>query len=280
MTGTRTFQARPLLPWDRDAALVLASSAGVHGVYVTNHLQAPDSAGTDAAEVLALWGQEQLVGLCWFGGRGNLVVIEREPLPPDAVADAIGKCLWSWRIVLGRPAVVKALAMREAVRPLVHREQVYYAAAPDDMPAALVRDDIRRAERADLGALVDAALRLNESDLQVEARRVNRAWLKEALLGRILEGSTHVLGPVGRPLSKLDIGSQGAAGLVLEGVFTFAEARGQGLAAGLVATIGREVGRGLPTVCLHVAATNASARAAYERAGMREAARCNLLLRG
>ena len=48
---------------------------------------------------------------------------------------------------------------------------------------------------------------------------------------------TRVIEVSGRVLCKLDLGSHGPGGLVVEGVFTFPEARGRGLATGLVATV-------------------------------------------
>ena len=46
---------------------------------------------------------------------------------------------------------------------------------------------------------------------------------------------------------------------VVEGVFTVREARGAGLATGIVATVGVQDGRSLPQISLHVGADNAPA---------------------
>jgi len=254
-------------------------SAGGSGVYVANWLAAPHGADEDA-EVLALCGAERLLGTCYFGARGNLVVLEREPLDAGKVADAIFKSQWGWRIALGRSEVVRALATREVTRPLVEREQVWYGVAAEGATRELVRSDVRSACEADLSALIDAALQLNQSDLAVEPRRVNKSWLESMLRRRIRDKSTKVIGPPGHVVSKLDLGSRGPHGLVLEGVFTAPESRGSGLAAGLVATVIANEGATLPIVCLHVAASNSTARRVYERAGMRELAHCGLLLRG
>ena len=105
--------------------------------------------------------------------------------------------------------------------------------------------------------------------------RVDRRWLRDTIDERIAGGLTRALGPVGGLRSKLDFGSDGPGGLVLEGVFTFPEYRGAGLASRLVATC---LHRAPATVCLHVGMHNAPARAAYERAGMTLAGRCRLLL--
>jgi predicted GNAT family acetyltransferase len=62
---------------------------------------------------------------------------------------------------------------------------------------------------------------------------------------------------------------------MLEGVFTFAEHRGQGLATALVASC---LAAAPGPVCLHVGKHNRPARAAYQRAGMQVAGTCRLLL--
>jgi predicted GNAT family acetyltransferase len=138
-----------------------------------------------------------------------------------------------------------------------------------------VRDDVRTAQRADRDRLVQATLALNASDLNVDPMRVDRRWLRDTIDERIAEGSTHVIGPAGGVRCKLDIGSDGPGGSVIEGVFTFPAERGKGLATGLVATCLRTL-RG--RVCLHVGKHNRTARAAYEAAGMREVGACRLLL--
>ena len=289
MGTTRAFAARALSPWERPQALELARDCGVNGIYVANWLASrPVGADgperperdQDSAELQALWGEHALLGLCFFGGRGNLVVLEREELAPAAVAHAVQRSLWGWRIVLARAPIVAALADRESVRPLVRREQVWYGVEPERVPAELLRDDVRAAAVDDVSALMDAALQLNHSDLHVEPRRVNRAWLQSMIEQRIAEGTTRCLGEPGRLSSKLDLGSTGAFGVVLEGVYTRPAARGQGFAKRLVATVSARDAAGSGLSCLHVAADNAAARRAYESAGMRELGRCWLMLRG
>ena len=268
-----------MVPWDREEALELAGAVGVPGIYFANWL-ANAATDDDDSEVLVLAAKERLAGVCFFGARGNLVVLEREHLAAEAVADAVVKSGWGWRIALARQAVVRALAAREATPPLVEREQIWYGVVPACVDPARVRSDVRSATKADLSALIDCALQLNHSDLHVEPWRVNKIWLSGMLLRRIHEDTTRIVDSRGQVASKLDLGSKGPHGLVLEGVFTVAAARGRGLATGLVATVACEAGDGVPMVCLHVATTNAAARKAYERAGMREVARCGILLRG
>ena len=184
-----------------------------------------------------------------------------------------------WRIVLGPQPVVEALRRRSDAPPLVHRTQVYYGVEPAAVRQDRLRDDVRPAQRQDVKALVRATLHLNETDLGVEAWRVSKDWVKQNVKLRILEGTTLVIGPAGAPKAKLDIGSRGPAGSILEGVYTMPEFRGKGYAAGLVATVAHRAGEASGIVGLHVAADNLAARQAYENAGMREMGRCGLLLR-
>jgi hypothetical protein len=137
------------------------------------------------------------------------------------------------------------------------------------------RGDVRRAQRADRDRLMQATLLLNQSDLNVDPARVDRRWLRDTIDERIADGTTMVIGPPGAVECKLDLGSDGPGGLVVEGVFTFPEHRGRGLATALVAAV-LAAARG--AVCLHVGERNLPARRAYAAAGMVETARCTLLL--
>jgi GNAT superfamily N-acetyltransferase len=264
------FQTRPLVPQDDPGALALAMAAGAHGVYVHNALARGEGEGFAMEQD----GAER--GLCWFGARGNLIVLAGPTLAGDEVAAAIQRARLPWRIAMGPPAAVDALAGLCTGRPLVHRDQVYYACAPHAATTALVHRGVRAAERGDRDRLMQATLQLNDSDLHVDPRRVDRRWLRDSIDERIATRTTRVLGPVGAFDCKLDFGSDGPGGLMLEGVFTFPAVRGGGLATALVAScIAAAPGA---SVCLHVGRHNEPARHAYERAGMREAGSCRLLL--
>lgn len=262
---------RPLDPGD-PAAMALAVAAGVHGVYVQNALAVGEGDG------FLLLHDTVPVGLCWFGPRGNLIVIAPPLLEPEPIAELVVRSRLPWRIAMGPGSVVDALRERCPSRPLLHRDQVYYECAPSAATRSIQRDDVRAAERADRDRLVQATLALNQSDLNIDPARVDRRWLRDAIDERIADGTTRVLGPLGGVECKLDFGSDGPGGLVVEGVFTFGHARGRGLAAALVATcIARAASH---RVCLHVGQHNAPARAAYEHAGMVAVDRCRLLLVG
>lgn len=254
-----------------DSARSLAIEAGLHGVYVRNAL----AEGLHDGLVFALDGED--CGLAWFGPRGNLVLVVDERLQghQQAIAEHIRRSRWPWRIILGDAAVVDQLAAGLAKPPLAHRNQIYYVGGAADASAALVRDDVRQPEREDRERLARATLALNASDLNIPPARVDRRWLYRMVDERIGDGSTRVIGPVGGLWCKLDYGTDGPGGAVLEGVFTFPERRGRGLGAELVATCMHAAPMPLS---LHVAENNRPARSAYERAGMRESGSCRLLL--
>ncbi len=263
----RSVTAQPLAH-DDPRALGMAVAAGVHGVYVQNALAQGEG------EVLLLQGRGGAEGLCWFGSRGNLVVIA-ERFDPAAVAAAIAASRLSFRLAMGPAAIVDALVARCSRPPLLLRNQVYYRGDAASANRALASDSVRSAEVADRDRLAQATLQLNASDLRIDPARVDRRWLRDTIAERIAEGTTRVLGPVAGFDAKLDYGSLGPGGIVVEGVFTFPEARGRGIASRLVATCLLQAEQ---PMCLHVGEHNRPARAAYERAGMTAVETCRLLL--
>ncbi|MBL8734621.1 MAG: GNAT family N-acetyltransferase [Planctomycetes bacterium] len=258
---------------DEPAARALAAAAGAHGVYVVNALAAGEGDGF----VLRADGAPRAVA--WCGPRGNLVVVcesRYEAALTTALLDGIERERLVWRIVMGPTPVVDGLRDRLPGKPLVHRDQLYFC-GDRTLAAALRGVAVRPAEAADRDGLVQATLLLNQSDLNIQPARVDRRWLRDTVDERIRDGVTWVAGPPAGIWCKLDIGSDGPAGRVIEGVFTFAERRGQGLAAALVAAC-LAVAPG--QVTLHVSAQNHAAQRAYARAGMRPAGGCRLLLSG
>lgn len=253
--------------------LALAEAATVHGVYVRNALS------VGLRDGLVFSRDKEACGLAWFGPRGNLVIVTDERLRGGErqIADHIRSSGLPWRIAMGDAAVVDVLGENLPRTPLAQRTQIYYVGTPGEVLAKLVRDDVRQPVPLDRERLARATLALNASDLNIAPGRVDRRWLYKMIDERIDDGSTRVVGPPGELWCKLDYGSDGPGGPVLEGVFTFPDRRGRGLGSALVATCIAE--SELP-VCLHVAEHNRAARSAYERAGMREVATCRLLLLG
>lgn len=257
---------------DDEGARALADAAGPHGLYVTNALALGEGEGF----VMGRAGADEV--LVWVGPRGNLVAIADDAAAADLaqrVVDEIGRRRRPWRIAMGPAALVDCLRDRLPMTPLACREQVYYTGGAATAAREHARDDVRVAERADRDRLVQATLQLNASDLNVDPARVDRRWLRDTIDERIGNGTTRVIGPPGGVRSKLDFGSEGPGGCVIEGVFTFPEERGKGLATGLVATC---LLAATQRMCLHVGKHNRPARRAYEAAGMHEAGSCRLLL--
>lgn len=273
MKSRTSFTTRALLADDAEAE-AMAQHAGAHGVYVANAFANGDIDGF----VCSREGHAPV--LCWFGARGNAVLIGPDAVEPpmvDAVTEAIVRHRRTWRIVMGPRVLVEALRARVPQTPLVLRDQVYYQGSAATAADDLRRDDVRSAQRADRDRLVQATLLLNHSDLNIAPAQVDRRWLRDTIDERIADGSTRVIGPLGSVHCKLDLGSHGPGGTVLEGVFTFPDQRGRGLATALVAS---QLVAAKGASCLHVGVHNTPARAAYERAGMAEVGRCHLLLLG
>ncbi len=274
--------ARAPATTERAAFLAMAQAAGVHGVYVANDLAADRSGRTLAARGLAFYGAQGPRALAWFGARGNLIVLRADGarLHAGELARAIADFDSPWRIALGPPDVIAAIAPRLGVAPSILRRQLYYAADSAAVAARPVDDGVRPASLNDVDALIEAALELNRADLDLDPERVSRRWLEQTTRERVRARTAWVLGPSGAPYAKLDIGSQGAAGAVIEGVFTLPEHRGCGHARALVhAVASRLLAVGRSVVCLHVAENNASARACYTHAGLRESMAVSLLLK-
>lgn len=284
---------------ERERLLAFVEPFGCPAIYVLNALLG-DGGSTSRRDPSALGetvGLEredgELHGVLWFGGRGNLVVLlgdecRQALLGPssqelvEVTCSEIRSRRTSWRIALGPMPILRRLADLESNPPLLLREQVYYAVEASQRELLRERVDhteTRSAERADLKKLVESALDLNEVDLNVPSWRVDRGWLRDSVRRRQQEQRTFVIGPIGKPICKLDLGSDGPAGSVIEGVYTLESARGQGLATRLTATVADRQLRTRPRVCLHVSATNEPARAAYERAGLRATGTTGLLLR-
>lgn len=267
-----------------DPVRELASRCGLHAVYVRNAIERRSPEGETVA-VLDEQGDLRLA--FWFGKRGNLVVLgdpaDSRPMPEPATIRHIAASHAPWRIALGPESVLEEIAVVEKRSPLVHRPQIYYGVTADRRDDCLAVADetvVRPAQVKDARVLVQMAIELNEADLNVPAWRVDKVWLRDSVRRRIRDRRTWVVGPPGKPRSKVDLGSDGSAGAVIEGVYTMPEDRGQGLARRVVASVSARLLEERELVCLHVDVENESARRCYEQAGMRAEETCRLLLRG
>jgi ribosomal protein S18 acetylase RimI-like enzyme len=228
---------------------------------------------------MAVYGSDAMLGLLYFGQRGNLIIVGCESVDPRLLARAINDSLQVWRIAMGPAAAIASLGALETKPALVDREQLYYAIKAGEPARECLHSGVRPAGRKDLRKLFDAALDLNSSDLNVADWRVNKSWLRESIKRRVRAGNTLVIGEPGEVECKVDIGSIGLAGVMLEGVYTRPQARGRGLATALVATAAEDLLADNPLVALHVDSDNLPARKAYEAAGMSVAGSCRLFLR-
>lgn len=277
----RTQQTRALEASDLGAVQALLASVRGPATYIANDLAHEAGRKRLARHALGLFGRRGLSAVCWFGDRSNLLVT----IAPGAVVDAdlLAEAVQAhgeyWRIALGPPAVLAALAAVAPGRTRILRTQIFCEVEREHEVTSMARS-MRGAVRADLAWLVMSAAELNRTDLGLRPDDVSERWLRDAARARLNSGSTFVVGPRGAPLAKLDLGSVGPAGVVIEGVFTDPRVRGQGVGAGLVAAVcQRELRGGARHVTLHVDRDNAAARACYARAGMREVSESGLLLR-
>lgn len=277
----RTHRTRPLETGDLAALHALLRTSRGEATYVGNDLAREPLRRRLGRQALGVFGPRGLSAVCWFGGRSNLLIA----VAPGAVVDSaqLAEALQAhgeyWRIALGPPPILAALAAAAPARTRILRTQIFCEAEREREVATVARS-MRGAVRADLAWLVTAAVELNRTDLGLRPEEVSERWVRDAARARLSAGMTFVVGPRGAPLAKLDLGSAGPAGVVIEGVYTDPHARGQGVGAGLVAAVcQRELRGGAPHVTLHVDRDNAAARACYARAGMREVAESGLLLR-
>ncbi len=277
----RADSLRPLGLADLSAIRDLLGDAAGPATYVGNDLGDAAICRQLARRALGVFQGGTLAAMCWHGGRANLMVIERpgSAIEPAGLAAALGTQGDPWRIALGPLPLLAGLASGAWGTTRILRTQIFCAAERTAQVTAAART-MRLAERADLPWLVEAAIELNRTDLGLAPDEVAERWVREAARARLRAGATFVVGARGAPLAKLDLGSRGVAGAVIEGVFTAPRARGQGLAAGLVAAVcAEELRAGVRRVVLHVDRDNGPARACYARAGMREVCESGLLLR-
>ena len=211
-------------------------------------------------ELVAFFGASRL--LCH--GPGPLSVVDE--LADLALAGERGA-----RIVIGPRQLGLALLAR--LRPFVDidvdRSQPFMCVSDERRLGPSLA--VRLANRKDAGWLLQASLQLNEEDLGIRAATVDRRVLRQRVLERIQDGLTWLTEATpGHPASKLEVGIEGPAGALIEGVFTDPQYRGQGFARGLVAAVSRDLLQRCPHVGLHVGRSNEAAIAAYDAAGFEE----------
>lgn len=175
-----------------------------------------------------------------------------------------------FRIMIGPREETQSFlaAIRDRVRVDFERSQAFLVVED----ARLLGSGLhaRTATPADVEWLVDASLSLNEEDLHLARHKVDRTLLTRRVYERSMAGASWIADEDGHPVCKLEVGSTGPAGALIEGVYTEAAHRGRGLARRLVATVAAELLATSKKVGLHVGRDNVAARAAYHAAGFRE----------
>jgi ribosomal protein S18 acetylase RimI-like enzyme len=198
----------------------------------------------------------------------------------SAIARAVGPTP-TWRLLVGDAAAADALLARR-VRghgSRVH-DQRYLAADIGAVPDEVAVPDpgVRPAQEADVEALADLAVRLHiEDGFGPDPGPAGRRGYRERLAVSVRSGVIDVIGPVGRPVAKLERSvDHPRYGVQLAGIVVDPAHRGQGLGRGLVAVVTRRViaarwalGAVAPAITLHTRTANTPALSAYAAAGFR-----------
>lgn len=278
--------ARPDAGWCRPSRAAAAELRGRLALHPERHaflLSRVDRelAGRDRDGVLALLldRKGRLRGGAFFGRDRNLAVSELEPeLRPLLAEEVLRRRRGLAVAVSPRPEVEALVAgLAGSARPLLHRVQTLYAIRRGDRlgePAP----ELERPGAADLPRLAEAALGLAREDLGIPAERMDRMALRRTAARRLERGRSFVLRVGGVLAFKIEVALATPEAALVEGVYTFPEFRGAGLAARGTAALLARLLELHPLVVLHVGRENRPARSAYERAGMSRAGELGLAL--
>ncbi|MFA9446148.1 GNAT family N-acetyltransferase [Egicoccus sp. AB-alg6-2] len=192
----------------------------------------------------------------------------------SAIEDA-GSPARRWRLLVGDVAAGDAVLRNTPTDPaLVVHDQRFFVVDPERVPgvAELPDPGLRRAEPADLDGLADLAVQLHVDDrFGPDPGRVGWRGYRQRLESTVRQGMAYCVGPIGRPVLKLERSvSSRRWGVQLAGIVAAPEVRGQGLGRAAVATAVRAAlaeGPQHRPISLHVRADNPGAHAAYFAAG-------------
>jgi ribosomal protein S18 acetylase RimI-like enzyme len=214
---------------------------------------------------------------------GVAVRVGRDVLAIAGDARTIGRAVGpapSWRLLVGDAAAADALLARAARGRGVVHDQRYLAVDPGAVPGETDLPDpgVRPAEEADVEALAGLAVQLHVDDgFGPDPGETGRRGYRDRLALSVRSGAVDVVGPVGRPVAKLERSvDHPRYGVQLAGIVVDPEHRGRGIGRGLVGFATRRAiaahlarsGR-VPVVTLHTRAANVAALIAYEAAGFR-----------
>ena len=180
-----------------------------------------------------------------------------------------------WRLLVGDVAAGDAMLERTGTDAgLIVHDQRFLTVEPDRVPtqAELPDPGLRRAKPADLDALATLAVRLHVDDrFGPHPGRSGLRGYRQRLESTVSQGLVWCVGPVGRPVFKLERSvSSPRYGVQLAGIVTDPLARGQGLGRAAVAAAVRQALAEGPrdrVVSLHVRAANTVALKVYAAAG-------------
>lgn len=181
-----------------------------------------------------------------------------------------------WRLLVGDVAAGDAMLSRVGIDAgtVVHDQRlltVDHERVPAD--SALPDPGLRRAEAADLDVLADLAVQLHVDDrFGPNPGRAGLRGYRQRLESTVRQGLVYCVGPIGRPVLKLERSvSSRRWGVQLAGIVVAPEVRGEGLGRAAVAAAIRAALREGPrdrVVSLHVRADNRGALRAYAAAGL------------
>ena len=218
-----------------------------------------------------VWPHAEPRAVLYMSGNGTLVPAG-DPDAGTAFAAAAERA--GWRVLVGDAPLSEAL-LDAYPRGLFRRrpsgrEQRFMLIAesppPVDRPAGF-----RRATYEDVPTLTEFACALHVEDLMgPPLARSTRPAVRARMADSVAHGLTYVVERDRAVVAKFDLSLHSRTrGAQIAGVYVEESYRGQGITAGAVAAIARELFRdGLPGVTLHVRADNAPAIAAYRRAGL------------
>ena len=249
---------RHLLP------LAALDTGGVDVVRITGAADDVRDDGTPRLGVAVRVGRDVLA----VAGDGRTIVRAVGPSP-------------TWRLLVGDVAAADGLLVRSAraTTAIVH-DQRYLAVDHEAVPdAGTVADPgVRRAEEADVERLADLAVQLHVDDgFGPDPGPVGRRGYRDRLATSVRAGAVDVVGPVGRPVAKLERSvDHPRYGVQLAGIVVAPDHRDRGIGRGLVAVAVRRAidgrraqGARAPAITLHTRTANAPALVAYAAAGLR-----------
>jgi hypothetical protein len=273
-SGTILARWRPPRPGDLARCRELLARRPLHHCYLISRIDRA-LAGEPEDGRLILLGEEELA---FFGDEGNLAVGDLSPAGRETLVELVRTRFRGLGIAVSPRVEVESLArgLRDQTEPRILRPQTLYGA--DRSAAVPPGAALLRPRQADTPRIVKAAINLAVEDLGLPRLRLSRRRMEATVRKRIRQGRTFVLRRRGRVVFKVDLAVATDLGALVEGVYTFPEVRGQGLAREGMAGFLRMLFDEYPRVSLHVDRANAAARRAYERAGMVEAGELGLAI--